>query len=277
MSTHGKHDCDGISTREVPDPRGEDFEPFRTMYVSVEGEEYEVCVPPQANCTLSGLRVEHLLRLWASKHYKLSRRQQRLYLARSIGVSFELLLVKAKLGTIPNNLNDIICLLTIAMRRMSEEGDPVELNKPASRRRVFQEIQRLLDLKRNEISRTAEEVTATKSLLTAVKTRSKIVQETAETPDFTVTAEEVTNLNYLLNRTSNLMTQYIIASCMAMLQQAEEDFHPAEHPELLAADVNPVKGPIVKKGFPTFSCGQSFFCQGAPDTEELVREASSID
>jgi len=227
MSKHGTHGYDSIEHREVQNPMGVELLPIPLIVVTVDGEEYRAEDPPKVRCSLASLHNGALLRAWASRHYILDGRSQRAYIARAMGTCLDILLVKTCLSCIPDSLNDIVCLMTIAARRVTNQGNQVELTKAASRRHVLEEMEGLLEFKRNEIKEKAEKAAKgedqqrPKGKLSKKSTFSALSFEVKEKPDFTVTAEELTVMNCLLQRCDATIMFSLLTKSMDILRKAE--------------------------------------------------------
>jgi len=153
-----------------------------------------------------------------------------------MGTCLDILLVKTSLGSIPNNLNDMVCLLTIAARRVSQQGNQIEFTKLASRRHVLEEMERLLEFKRSEIEKKAEKVENKKEKALSTKNMiSTLAFEAKDTPNFTVTAEELTNMNCLLKRIDEATTSSFLKKSMEILHKAEVQLEQDEFDRLQAS------------------------------------------
>jgi len=225
MSKHGIHGYDGIEHRELPNPMGEEFQPITVLIVTVDGEEYIAEDLPKVRCTCASVRNGALLRAWASRHYILDGRSQRAYIARAMGACLDILLVKASLACIPSNLNDMVCLMTIAARRVTKKGNQVELIKPASRRHILEEMESLLEFKRNEIKEDAEKALKAgdkkEKPMSKKNTFSSLSFQLTDTQDFTVTGEEITIMNCLLQRVDEAIMYSLLTKSLDILNKAE--------------------------------------------------------
>jgi hypothetical protein len=278
VSKHGKHVCDCITFRELPCPQEDESEAIRIPCVTMDGEEYEACAPSHGCCSLSGL-LGRLLRFWASKHYKLSTKQQRQYLAYSMGMTFDLLLVKSNSQGIPADLHGIICLMSIAIRRVEQSGNQVDLNKAASRRHVLQEIQAMLDFKYSKKLQMYEAGTLAKEPTSFKRRTFMFLEGTVEKPDFTLTAEEIVSLNYRLQRSSAETINSILATCLEMIQNAHEEcdnMMAAKAAEKEASE----KMPHMETGWPFFvsmPCYQATFCTKPLQEVDLPEECTEFN
>jgi len=265
-SKHGTHSYDSIERREIPNPMDEALLPITVMLVKVDGEEYVAEDPPKAYCSCASLHGASLLRAWASRHYVLDHRSQRAYIARAMGICLDILLVKTSLGIIPNNLNDMVCLMTIAARRVTQQGNQIEFTKLASRRHVLKEMERLLEFQRSEIKQEAEKAAQVEDKkpkkLSKQSTFSVLAFEVKEAPNFTVTAEELTNMNCLLQRMDAATMSSLLTKSMEILHNAEVQLEEDEHARLQATQQPPntvnTSAPAGKRQISIFSlaaCG----------------------
>lgn len=260
VSTHGVHSYDSIEQKEVPSPRGEEIMPITVMVVTVHGEEYIVEDPPRVRCTCVPLHNGSILRAWASRHYLLDARSQRAYIAHTMGTFLDFLLVKANLGCIPSNLNDIVCLMTIAARRVANQGDQVELTNPASRRQVLEEVERVLEFNRNKIKEDAEQPQDEKAKFVSQKsTFSVLACKFQSTPDFTVSVEELTNMNCLLQHNDSAIVLSLLAKTVDIIDKAVAQLEEYKQERLQASQAPPsnvetISSDTITKQFAVFSC-----------------------
>jgi len=86
-----------------------------------------------------------LLRDWTSRHFELSHCKQRAYLARTMGLILNLLLTKANLYCIPTSLNELACVVPLAIRNITATGGDGDIAKVSSQDAVMHELRRLLE------------------------------------------------------------------------------------------------------------------------------------
>jgi len=186
-----------------------------------------------------------------------------------MGTCLDILLVKTSLGVVPSNLNDMVVLMTIAARRVTKQGNQIEFTKAASRKHVLEEMASLLEFKRNEIKEKAEKAANAQNkeekAFSRKSTFSALSFEVKDAPDFTVTAEELTGLNCLLQRNDAATMFLLLMKSMDILEKAERQLEEDEEERLQAfrrprANSDTSSQPALSKQFSIFSlvsgCGQ---------------------
>mmetsp|Transcript_3474 Transcript_3474/g.6776 ORF Transcript_3474/g.6776 Transcript_3474/m.6776 type:complete len:654 (-) Transcript_3474:52-2013(-) len=182
--------------------------------VRYEGEDYKTCHP--------GVwwHPKVILRAWVSSHYKLRRRDQRNYIARGISETLSYLLVQGNVHVIPHNINDFVCLMPIAIRRITSAGGTVDLSRASCRRDVLEEVKYLVNTK-NESNRGKRMSvnTMTNSLSESTTFTHKAHSALSE---FMVTPEEIMGMIVMLQRLSEGPLHDLILASMEIIKRQQD-------------------------------------------------------
>jgi len=182
--------------------------------VRYDGEEYKTTHP--------GVwwHPKVLLSAWVSSHYKLRRRDQRNYIARGISETLSYLLVQGNVHVIPHNINDFVCLMPIAIRRITEAGGTVDLSRASCRREVLDEIKSLVKSKNesNGGKRVSVGTLATSLSRSATFTH----KGHSDMSDFMITPEEIMGMIVMLQRLNEGPLHDLIVASMDIIKRQQE-------------------------------------------------------
>jgi len=182
--------------------------------VVVNGDEFAAMSPD--NGFVNSILKNHIARVCARWHYKLGVKQQRAYLAKGIGKTMNTLLVKGNMGGLPSDLNDMVCIGSVALRRIARGGF-VELAKATTQRKCLDEVKRLLVEHKKQQSLETEE----KEWSAVAVQRSTYTQivETDESPEFSVNAEEVMCMALAMQRCDVSSLASFVTALMRVLHE----------------------------------------------------------
>jgi len=184
----------------------------RQLIVNVNGEEFEAMRPE--NGFLNTLK-NGFARIFARSHYKLGARQQRAYLARSIGKAIDTCLVKGNMGMLPSNMQHMVCIGAIALRRIAR-GGPVELANATTQHKCLDEVKRLLERKKPEIMDAGTQSARSQGTFTQLA-------ETDESPEFSVNAEELMCMACAMQRCDLSTLTRFVAALMLTFDDSERE------------------------------------------------------
>jgi len=182
--------------------------------ITVEGEEYRTKRPGV------WYHPKVLLRAWVSSHYKLRRRDQRNYIARGISETLSYLLVQGNVHVIPHNINDFVCLMPIAIRRIVDAGGTVDLSRASCRREILEEIKFLVKSKNDAHGGKRMSVgTLTRSLSSTATFTHKANSDLSE---FMITPEEIMGMIVMLQRLNEGPLHDLIVASMEIIKRQQE-------------------------------------------------------
>lgn len=208
------------------------------LIVQVQGEAYKQ-MELHHHSFLSSITTGGMLRALVKRQYKLKPVEQRDYVARSFGIFMEYLLVDTDCNCFPSNVPDIICALTIAIRRV-EAVDNVDsdLTKSTVRKQILSELGTLVKFTR---------------IREAVHEQSKTA--CLHDRDLSLTAEEIVGVCVKLQQLENMVFKRFIVSCSRLLRVDNNEQHPRM--SLMNSSTPVIPEPDTQGLFPGCSCGGS--------------------
>jgi len=153
----------------------------------------------------------HLLRSWTTRHYELDHCTQWAYLAKTVGSVLNLLLAKGELSCIPANINDVVCLVPLAIRNIRSTGADTDIAKFSTQDFVIDELQRLLDAWQLEEKEREVDCIQNRRFYTHP---ANLVRS--------VTAEEIMGLYCKLRQLDSQVLIRFLDSCLCVLARAND-------------------------------------------------------